>query len=47
MNKDDDRCCSYVVYKVLFWKLFVISFGTIIYNVCHVYVNRIKYNLPY
>ena len=46
-NKNNDRCRSCVVYKVLFWIFFVISCGTIIYVVYHVYVNRIKYNLPY
>ena len=46
-NKNNDRCCSYVVYKVLFGIFFVISCGTIIYIVYHVYVNHIKYNLPY
>ena len=46
-NKNNDRCCSYVVYMVLFWIFFVISCGTIIYIVYHEYVNRIKYNLPY
>ena len=34
-------------HKVLFWIFFVISCGTIIYIVYHVYVNRTKYNLPY
>ena len=46
-NKNNDRCHSCVVYKVLFGIFFVISCGTIIYIVYHVYVNRIKYNLPY
>ena len=46
-NKNNDRCRSCVVYKVLFWIFFVISCGTIICIVYHVYVNRIKYNLPY
>ena len=46
-NKTNDRCRSYVVYKMLFGIFFVISCGTIIYIVYHVYVNRIKYNLPY
>ena len=46
-NKNNDRFRSCVVYKVLFWIFFVISCGTIIYVVYHVYVNRIKYNLPY
>ena len=46
-NKDNDRCRSYVGYKVLFWIFFMIRCGTIIYIVYHVYVNRIKYNLPY
>ena len=46
-NKNNDRCHSCVVYKVLFWIFFVISCGTFIYIVYYVYVNRIKYNLPY
>ena len=44
---NNDRCRSYVVYKVLFWIFFVISCGTIIYIVYHGYLNRIKYNSPY
>ena len=43
----NDRCRSFVVYKVLFWITFVIACGTVIYIVYHVYVNCIKYNLPY
>ena len=46
-NKNNDRCRSYIVYKVLFWIFFVISCRTIIYIIYHVYANRIKYNLPY
>ena len=46
-NKNNDRCRSYVVYKELLWIFLAISCGTIIYIVYHVYVNRIKYNLPY
>ena len=46
-NKNNDRCRSYVVYMLLFWIFFVISCGTIIYIDYHVYVNCIKYNLPY
>ena len=46
-NKSNDRCCSYLVYMVLFWIFFVISCGTIIHIVYHGYVNHIKYNLPY
>ena len=46
-NKNNDRCRSCVVYEVLFWIFFVISCGTIIYIVYHVYVNHVKYNLPY
>ena len=46
-NKNNDRCCSYVIYMVLFWIFFVISCGIIIYTVYHEYVNCIKYNLPY
>ena len=41
-NKNNDRCRSCVVYKVLFWIFFVISCGTNIYIVYHVYVNHIK-----
>ena len=46
-NKNNDRCLSCVVYKVLFWMFFVISCRTIIFIVYQVYVNRIKYNLPF
>ena len=41
-NKNNDRCRSYVVYKVLFWIFFVIDCETIIYIVYYVYANRIK-----
>ena len=44
-NENKDSCHSYVVYKVLF--IFPIINIVIINFVCHVYVNRIKYNLPY
>ena len=40
-NKNNDRCRSCVLYKVLFGMFFVISYGTIIYIVYHVFVNRI------
>ena len=46
-NENNSRCTSYFLYKVLFWISFMISWETIIYIVYHVYVNRIKYNLPY
>ena len=46
-NKNNDICCSCRVYKVLFWIFFAINCGTIIYIVYHVYVDRIKYSLPY
>ena len=46
-KKNNDRCLSCVVYKVLFGIFFVIGCGTVIYIVYHVYVNRIKYDLPY
>ena len=46
-NETNSRCTSYLVYKVLFWIFFVIRCGTIICIVYHVYVNRIKYDLPY
>ena len=46
-NKNNDRCSSCVVYKVLSVIFFMINIVIIIYFVYHVYVNRIKYNLPY
>ena len=49
-NKNNSRCTSYDVYKMLFWIFFIffiISSGIIIYFVYLKYVNRIKYNLPY
>ena len=49
-NKNNSRCTSYVVYKVLFgifFIFFIINSGIIIYFVYFKYVNRIKYNLPY
>ena len=45
-NKNNDRCRSCVVSKVLFGIFFAISCGTIIYILYHVHINRIKY-LPY
>ena len=46
-NKNNSRCNSYVVYKVLFFIFFIISSGIIIYFVYHKYVNHNKYELPY
>ena len=46
-NENKDSCRPYVVYKVLFVILFMISIIIIIYFVYHGYFNRIKYNLPY
>ena len=46
-NENKDSCRSYVVYKVLFVIFFMIDIVIVIYFVYHVYVNRIKYNLPY
>ena len=46
-NENKDSCRSYVVYKVLSVIFFMINIVIIIYFVYHVYVNRIKYNLPY
>ena len=46
-NENKDSCCSYVVYKVLFIIFVMINTVIIIYFVYHVYVNRIKYSLPY
>ena len=45
-NENNYRCTSYLVYKVLFFKFFIISYGIIIHLVYHKYVNRIKYDLP-
>ena len=45
-NESKDSCCFYVVYKVLFVTFFMINIVIIIHYVYHVYVNRIKYNLP-
>ena len=46
-NKNNSRCTSYIVYKVLFFIFFLIIIVIGIYFVCHKYVNRIKYGLPY
>ena len=46
-NKNNSRCTSYLVYKVLFFIFFIISCGIIIYFVYHKYVNRVKYDIPY
>ena len=37
-NKNNSRCNSYVVYKVLFFIFFIISSGIIIYFVYHKYL---------
>ena len=50
LDKSEDRCSSYVVYRALFWTFFIfflISIGISIYFVYHNYVNRNKYGLPY
>ena len=50
LDKNEDRCDSYVVYKVLFWIFFIfflISIGIGIYFVYRNYVNRDKYDLRY
>ena len=46
-NENNGRCNSYVVYKVLFFILFIIIIVNGIYFVYLKYVNRIKYDLPY
>ena len=46
-NKNNDRCRSYVVYKVLFAIFFMINIVIIIYFVYHKYVDRNKYDSPY
>ena len=50
LDKSEDRCNSYVVYRALFWTFFIfflISIGISIYFVYHNYVIRNKYDLPY
>ena len=50
LDKSEDRCNSYVVYRALFWTFFIfflISIGISIYFVYRNYVNRNKYDLPY
>ena len=47
---DKNKCNSYVVYKVLFWILFIffiISIGISIYLAYYKYKNNYKYDLPY
>ena len=46
-KENNSRCTSYLAYKVLFFIFFIISCGNIIYFIYHMYVNRIKYDLPY
>ena len=46
-NENEDKCNSYVVYKVLFFISFIISVGIGIYFVYCKYVNHNKYELPY
>ena len=45
-NKNNGRCTSYLVYKVLFFIFFIINTGIIIYFVYHKYVGCNKYDLP-
>ena len=50
LDKSEDRCNSYVVYRALFWTFFIfflISIGISIYFFYRNYVNRNKYDLPY
>ena len=50
LDKSDDRCNSYIVYRALFWLFFIFSLTSIrisIYFAYHNYVNRNKYDLPY
>ena len=49
LDKNKDKCNSYVVYKVFFWILFIffiISIGIHIYLAYYKYKNN-KYDLPY
>ena len=50
LDKNENKCNSYVVYKVLFWSFFIffiINFTIGIYFVYCNYVNCNKYELPY
>ena len=50
LDKNENKCNSYVVYKVLFWSFFIffiINFRIGIYFVYCNYVNCNKYELPY
>ena len=50
LDKNENKCNSYVVYKVLFWSFFIffiINFRIGIYFVYCNYVNCNKYKLPY
>ena len=50
LDKSEDRCNSYAVYRTLFWTFsisFLISIGISIYFVYCNYVIRNKYDLPY
>ena len=50
LDKSEDRCNSYVVYRALLWIFFIfflISIGIGIYFACHNYANQNKYGLPY
>ena len=50
LDKSEDRCSSYVVYRALFWTFFIfflISIGISIYFVYCNYVVHNKYDLPY
>ena len=49
-DKTENKCNSYVVYKVLFWIFFIffiINFGSGIYFIYRNYVNCNKYELPH
>ena len=46
-NKNNSRCTSYLVYKVLFFRFFITNSGIIIYFVYQKYFNRIKDDSPY
>ena len=50
LDKGEDRCNSYVLYRALFWTFFIsfsIIIGISIYFVYHNYVNCNKYDLTY
>ena len=50
LDKSEDRCNSYAIYKALFWTFFIFFLISIGISICFVYCNyviRNKYDLTY